>query len=59
MRTKWDTLGGLQPLSNALIRLRNITFMIPSGTPCQFNIATDVELAEKLTTVCWRRTTLT
>jgi feruloyl esterase len=45
---EWDTLGGLQPLSNALIRLRNITFKDSEWDPRQFNIATDVELAEKL-----------
>jgi feruloyl esterase len=45
---EWNTLGGLQPLSNALIRLRNITFKNSKWHPRQFNIATDVDLAEKL-----------
>jgi Tannase and feruloyl esterase len=45
---EWDTLGGSQPLSNALIRLRNITFKDPKWDPRQFNTATDVELVEKL-----------
>lgn len=45
---EWDTLGGPEPLNNALIRIRNITFKDPKWDPRTFNTAVDVELAEKL-----------
>lgn len=44
---EWDTLGGTQPLSNALIRLRNITFQDPAWDPSRFDPAVDVDLAEQ------------
>ena len=43
---EWDTLGGPEPLDNALIRIRNITFKDPKWDPRQFNAATDVEMAD-------------
>ena len=45
---EWGTLGGPQPLDNALVRLRNITFKDPKWDPRQFNAETDVELADRL-----------
>lgn len=44
---EWDTLGGAQPLSNALIRLKNITYQDPSWDPSRFDPAVDVDYAEK------------
>ena len=44
---EWDTLGGPEPLDNALIRIRNITFKDPKWDPRQFNAATDVEMADR------------
>ena len=44
---EWDTLGGPEPLSNALIRIRNITYKDPKWEPRQFNTATDVEMADR------------
>jgi feruloyl esterase len=44
---EWDTLGGPEPLDNALIRIRNITFKDPKWDPSRFNTATDVEMADR------------
>ena len=45
---EWGTLGGPEPLDNALIRIRNIAFKDPTWDPARFNIATDVERADAL-----------
>jgi len=45
---EWDTLGGPEPLDNALIRIRNITFKDSKWDPRQFNVRTDVELADTI-----------
>jgi len=44
----WSALASAQPLRNALTRLANITFHDSSWNPHQFNIATDVELADRV-----------
>ena len=43
---EWDTLGGPEPLINALRRIRNVTYKDPKWDPIHFDTATDVELAE-------------
>jgi len=45
---EWDTLGGPEPLDNALRRIKNITYKDPNWDPVQFDTATDVELADKV-----------
>jgi feruloyl esterase len=45
---EWGTLGGPDPLDNALIRLSNITYKDPKWDPRQFKVETDVELADRL-----------
>jgi feruloyl esterase len=45
---EWDTLGGPEPLDNALIRLRNITFKDSKWDFRRFNVVTDVELADEV-----------
>ena len=39
---EWDTIGGPEPLNNAVTALRNITFD-RSWNPLQFNVATDMD----------------
>jgi Tannase and feruloyl esterase len=45
---EWDTLGGPEPLDNALIRLRNITFKDSKWDPRQFDVRADVERADRI-----------
>lgn len=46
---EWDTIGGREPLENAVRALKNITFQNdPAWGPQKFNIATDVDLADRL-----------
>jgi feruloyl esterase len=45
---EWDTLGGPEPLINALRRIRNVTYKDPKWDPIHFDTATDVELADKV-----------
>ena len=43
---EWDTIGGPQPLGNAVTALKNIAFSGRQWDPAQFNPATDIELAD-------------
>ena len=45
---EWDTLGGPEPLDNALRRIKNITYKDPDWDPVQFDTATDVALADRI-----------
>ena len=45
---EWDTLGGPEPLDNALRRIKNITYKDPKWDPVQFDTATDVALADRI-----------
>jgi feruloyl esterase len=45
---EWDTLGGPEPLDNALRRIKNITYKDPKWDPVQFDTATDVALADRV-----------
>jgi feruloyl esterase len=44
----WTTLASAQPPQNVMTRLANITFKDSHWDPRTFNIATDVELADKV-----------
>lgn len=44
---RWETIGGPQPLNNAITALKNIAFSDRSWDPNQFNPATDIELADR------------
>lgn len=45
---EWSRLASAQPLGNVLTRLANITFKDPNWDPRTFNIATDVDLADRV-----------
>ncbi|MBM3818414.1 MAG: tannase/feruloyl esterase family alpha/beta hydrolase [Acidimicrobiia bacterium] len=45
---RWDVIGGPTPLGNAVTGLKNVAFgHVPGWTPEHFNLATDLEAADK------------